>query len=235
MNPRCSFVIPVFDGEAYLRETLDSCLDQKASRAESFEVVVVNDASTDGTKELLDFYQKKDARIRPIHLVDNGGSARARNIGNREAKGEFILVLDGDDKAMHNRVRKTLECFDKKKVDLMYGGFITIDTFSNMERRFAPHPFTRESSIKHRTHQICHSTVAYRKGLTLNVQYIEEHTNLAMEDFSFIWNAHMKGYKFAYVKDPLTYYRITDGSQSAMRNESEARKVKEEFVASLGL
>jgi glycosyltransferase involved in cell wall biosynthesis len=230
MKPRVSFVIPVYNGEAYLRETLDSCLDQSIKQ---LEVVVVNDASTDGTSELLDFYQKKDLRIRPINLKVNGGSAVARNVGNKAALGEYILVLDGDDKATRNRAKDTIECFKLKKADLVYGGFITIDTFGNMERRFAPEPFTREKSLKFKTHQICHSTVAYRQGLTLNVQYVEEHAKLAMEDFSFIWKAHTKGYKFAYVKAPLCYYRITDGSQSRGRNEAEVKRVKNEFVESL--
>jgi glycosyltransferase involved in cell wall biosynthesis len=230
MKPRASFVIPVYNGEAYLRETLDSCLDQSVRQ---LEVIVVDDASTDGTGELIQYYAKKDSRIKPIRLSENGGSANARNIGNSAAQGDYIFVLDGDDKATRNRVKDTLTCFEVKKADLVYGGFITIDTFGNMERRFSPHPFTREASLKYKTHQICHSTVAYRKGLTMNVQYIPEHAQWAMEDFSFIWNAHAKGYRFAYVKNPFCYYRIMDNSQSKRRNEKETIKVKDEFVSAL--
>jgi len=230
MNPRASFVIPVFNGEAYLRETLDSCLDQSVKQ---LEVVVVDDASTDGTKELIEYFVKKDSRVKPIFLTENAGSANARNVGNRAAQGQYIFVLDGDDKATRNRVKDTITCFEAKNADLVYGGFITIDTFGNMERRFAPHPFTREASLKYKTHQICHSTVAYRKGLTLNVQYREDHAKYAMEDFSFIWNAHAKGYRFAYVKNPFCYYRVMDSSQSTRRNESEVVKAKEEFVKAL--
>lgn len=230
MKPRVSFVIPVFNAEAYLRETLDSCLDQSVKQ---LEVIVVDDCSTDGTRELIEFYKKKDTRIKPVYLDKNGGSAHARNVGNQAAQGDYILVLDGDDKATRDRAKDTLICFELKKADLVYGGFVTIDTFGNMERRFAPHPFTKEASLKHKTHQICHSTVAYRKGLTLNVQYVEEHAKFAMEDFSFIWNAHAKGYKFAYIKKALCYYRIMDNSQSSRRNETEVTKAKEEFVSTL--
>lgn len=230
MSPKVSIVIPVYNGEAYLRETLDSCLDQSVKQ---IEVIVVNDASTDGTAELLDYYQKKDLRIRPVNLKENGGSAKARNIGNGLAAGEYILVLDGDDRATRNRTRDTIDCFKAKKADLIYGGFITIDTFGNMERRFAPEPFTREKSLKLKTHQICHSTVAYRQGLTLNVQYVEDHAKYGMEDFSFIWNAHAKGYKFAYVKAPMCYYRFTGGSQTSRRNEEDVKRIKKEFVETL--
>lgn len=232
MKIRASFVIPTYNGEAYLRECLDSCLDQSVKQ---IEVVVVNDASTDGTWELLDYYAKKDKRVQPIHLAENGGAARSRNIGNQLARGDYILVLDGDDKATRNRVKDTLTCFETKKADLIYGAFITIDTFSNMERRFAPHPFTKEASLKHKTHQICHSTMAYRKGLSLNIQYLEDQGKLAMEDFGFIWQAYAKGYKFAYTKSTLAYYRINEGSQSHHRNEEEATQLKNEFVESLQL
>lgn len=75
--------------------------------------------------------------------------------------------------------------------------------------------------------------MAYRKGLTFNVQYVDDHAKYAMEDFSFIWNAYAKGYKFAYVKNPLCYYRITDGSQTQKSKEEEKVKVKNEFVAAL--
>ena len=229
---KASFVIPTYNGEAYLRETLDSCLGQSVRQ---IEVIVVNDASTDGTKELLDFYQKKDKRIKPIHLAENGKSAHARNVGNAAAQGDYIFVLDGDDVAVKDRVRDTLAVFEKENVDLVYGAFVTVDTFGNMEKRFAPFPFLKESSLKYKTHQICHSTVAYRRGLTLNVQYEESHAQYAMEDWSFIWKAHVKGYKFGYTTKTLGYYRVTDGSQSHRRNNEEVSKVKEEFIGTLGL
>lgn len=230
MKPRASFVIPAYNAEAYLRETLDSCLDQSVK---NLEIVVVDDCSTDGTKELIEFYQKKDSRIKPVFLTVNGGSANARNIGNRAAQGDYILVLDADDKATRNRVKDTITCFELKKADLVYGGFVTIDTFGNMERRFAPHPFSKESSIKYNTHQICHSTVAYRKGLSLNVSYRDDHSPLAIDDWGFIWTAYSKGYRFAYLKNTLSYYRVMDTSLSTKRDEKAVNQAKGEFLATL--
>ena len=228
---RASFVIPAYNAESFLRETLDSCLDQSVKQ---LEVVVVNDGSTDGTKELLEFYAKKDSRVKPINLGQNVGRSEARNIGNDQAEGDIILVLDSDDKAIRHRVRDTLACFAGKKPDLVYGGFISIDTFGNMDKRFVPSPFNREQSMKYKTHHICHSTVAYRKGVTLNVRYEGgQYSDLGIDDWRFIWDAHLKGYKFAYVKSPLCYYRVVDGSISFTRDEKEVAKVKEEFLEKL--
>ncbi len=231
MNPKASFVIPSYNAEAYLRETLDSCIEQSVKET---EIIVVNDGSEDGTRELLDYYAKKDNRIRPIHLEENVGRSEARNIGNKEAQGDILLVLDADDKATRHRVRDTLACFGSKKADLVYGGFITIDTFGNMEKRFVPSPFNWEMSKKYKTHHICHSTVAYRKGLSLNVQYQSgDYARLGIDDWRFICDVHLKGYKFAYVKAPLCYYRMVDGSISFTRDENEVAKKKDEFLATL--
>lgn len=231
MKLKASFVIPAYNAEAYLRATLDSCLDQNVK---DFEVVVVNDGSTDGTKELIEFYAKKDKRVNAIHLEQNVGRSEARNIGNAAAKNDVILVLDADDLATRNRVKDTIICFETKKPDLMYGGWVLIDTFGNMEKRVAPHPFSQEDSIKYKTHQICHSSLAYRKGVTLNVPYKSgSFSRLGIDDWMFIWDCRLKGYKFAYVKQPLCYYRRVEGTISSTRNEEEVVKVKDEILKEL--
>lgn len=227
MNPKASFVIPAYNADSFLRETLDSCLDQTE---DDIEVIVVNDGSDDGTEELLRHYSKRDPRVIPVHLIKNVGRSEARNIGNKKAKGDFICVLDADDKAVRDRVKRTLECFKKHNSDLVYGGYVTIDTFSNMMQRFAPDPFSAERSLKYKTHFILHSTLAYRRGVTLNVQYQKEpYDKLGIDDWRFIWDCALKGYKFAYVKQPLAYYRVVGDTISHTRDEKEVLRVKDAF------
>lgn len=233
MNPRISFVIPAYNAQAWVGDTIQSCLEQTVKQ---IEIVVVNDGSKDNTQEILDGMAQKDSRIRVIQLKENVGRSEARNIGNRESKSDIICVLDSDDKATRNRAKDTLACFQIKKPDLVYGGFVLIDTFGNMEKRFAPEPFSREASLRFKTHHICHSTLAYRKGVTLNVQYSSgDYSRLGIDDWKFIWDAHMKGYKFAYVKSPLCYYRRVDGTITYTRDENEVEKVKSAFLAEKAL
>jgi glycosyltransferase involved in cell wall biosynthesis len=233
MTPRVSFVIPAYNAEVYLRDTLDSCLHQSEKK---LEVIVVNDGSTDGTKELVEFYAKKDKRVRLIHLDANVGRSEARNIGNREAKADIICVLDADDMATRDRVKNTIICFETKKPDIMYGGWIQIDTFGNMERRIAPQPFSKEQSLKYKTHFICHSSVAYRKGVTLNIQYQGgDCSRLGIDDWRFIWDCQIKGYKFAYAKPALCYYRMVEGTISKTRDESEVVHVKDAILKELNV
>ncbi len=228
MIPRASFVIPAYNAQAWIGDTLQSCLDQTIKQ---IEVVVVNDGSKDHTQEIVEGMALKDKRITLLPLAKNVGRSEARNIGNKEAKADIICVLDSDDKATRNRIKDTLACFQIKKPDLVYGGFVLIDTFGNMEKRFAPEPFSREASLKYKTHHICHSTLAYRKGVTMNVQYSSnEFSRLGIDDWKFIWDAHLKGYKFAYVKSPLCYYRRVDGTITYTRDENEVSKVKDAFL-----
>lgn len=88
-----SVIIPVYNVEAYLRECLDSVLNQTFS---DWEAICVNDGSTDRSEMIIEAYAQKDARIRGISKA-NGGTSTARNAGMKEAKGEYIVFLDGDD------------------------------------------------------------------------------------------------------------------------------------------
>lgn len=93
MKTRFSIIIPVYNVAPYLRECLDSVLAQTYT---DWEAVCVDDGSTDGSGKILDEYAKNDSHIRVVHKA-NGGVSSARNRGLEEAKGEWILFLDGDD------------------------------------------------------------------------------------------------------------------------------------------
>lgn len=90
-----SIVIPVYNGERYLAECIDSCLEQTY---EDYEVVIVNDGSTDGTEQLILNYQKKyPDKIRSVYK-SNGGTASALNEGIKCMKGDWFKWLSADDK-----------------------------------------------------------------------------------------------------------------------------------------
>lgn len=93
MNPAISIIVPVHNIEAYLKKCLDSILAQTFT---DFEVIVVNDGSTDKSGEICDAYAKQDARVKVIHQ-ENQGVSSTRNAGIARAEGEFIGFVDGDD------------------------------------------------------------------------------------------------------------------------------------------
>ncbi|SCF38712.1 CDP-glycerol:poly(glycerophosphate) glycerophosphotransferase [Micromonospora viridifaciens] len=89
-----SFVVPAFQVQGYLRECLDSILGQPYG---DLEVIGVDDASPDGSGEILVEYADRDPRVRPVRLAENVGLGPARNIGLDRAVGEYVWFVDGDD------------------------------------------------------------------------------------------------------------------------------------------
>lgn len=95
---KISVIIPVYNTEKYLRECLDSVLAQTFT---DFEVLVINDGSTDSSGKICDEYAQKDARVKVFHK-ENGGVSSARNLGLDNAKGEWITFVDSDDSIKEN-------------------------------------------------------------------------------------------------------------------------------------
>lgn len=88
-----SVIIPIYNAEAYLEECIDSILTQKYV---DYEILLINDGSTDTSAEICDNYAKKDQRIKVFHK-ENSGVSSARNLGLQNAQGEWIAFIDSDD------------------------------------------------------------------------------------------------------------------------------------------
>lgn len=94
MDILLSVIIPVFNGEKYIAQCLDSVLSQENK---SFEIIVVNDGSTDNTDSIIDRYIDRFSSVRKHTLNNNQGVSNARNVGIDMAKGEYLAFLDSDD------------------------------------------------------------------------------------------------------------------------------------------
>jgi glycosyltransferase involved in cell wall biosynthesis len=235
-EPKVSFVIPAYNAHAFLAQAVASCQTQSVS---DIEIIIVDDGSTDGTQDLMEWLIQKDKRIKYMRFHDNAGRSAARNFGNAMATSPFILVLDSDDISLKNRVRDTLLTFQMKNTDVIYGPFQIIDEYGNNKGNQNAGEFNREFSIKHRMNFIGHSTMAYRRGVTLNVKYDEgEFSKLGLDDWKFQWDCILKGYKFGFTKVNLSKYRIyqlpnkTLGSPTEfLRDSKRVETVKNEYLA----
>lgn len=236
--PRASFVIPAFNAEAYLAQTILSCRGQSIKE---IEIIVVNDGSTDGTRELVQWHEKEDSRVKLIDWEENRGRSAARNAGNAFAQSPVIFALDADDISLRNRVRDSLLHFQMKNVDVLYGPFQVIDENDNVIGTQSAGEFNLELARKHKLNGIGHSTMAYRKGVTLNVQYDEgEFSRLGLDDWKFQWDCVLRGYKFGFTKTALSKYRIYQlpnnsyGSVTEFRRDSkEVERLKDEYITGI--
>lgn len=91
---KVSIIIPVYNTEEFLEECLDSLLDQTYK---NIEVIIVNDGSTDNSKEIIETYVQQYNKMRAIHLNKNHGAGACRNIGIEQATGTYVYFLDSDD------------------------------------------------------------------------------------------------------------------------------------------
>lgn len=115
--------MPVYNKEKYLRDTIDAILRQDY---ENFELITVDDGSTDDSKIICSEYANKDDRVKVYH-IENGGVSNARNIGIRYATGDYIQFIDADDTINQNTFNKYIEVLRDKDYDVIFSSYNKVD------------------------------------------------------------------------------------------------------------
>lgn len=123
MAPKVSVIVPVYNNELYLRECLDSAINQTL---EDIEIICVNDGSTDGSLGIMQEYAKRDARVRVIDKP-NGGYGHTMNRGLDAAKGEYVAFLESDDSVNTSAYRKLAETADAHSLDIIKGDYFLLE------------------------------------------------------------------------------------------------------------
>ena len=113
-TPLISVVMPVYNAEAFLTESIHSILSQTYHH---FELIIIDDGSTDGSINIINEFAKRDARICPI-FSKHGGAYFCRNIGIKASNGEFIAYMDADDVSLPERFAVQLELMRKNSLDV---------------------------------------------------------------------------------------------------------------------
>ena len=117
--PKVSIIIPAYNIEKYLSACLDSALSQDFS---NYEIVVIDDGSTDNTPKISDEYAKKYENVITIHQK-NSGLSSARNTGIKRAKGEYVALIDGDDIIAPNFLARLYQAVTKTNSDIAICNF----------------------------------------------------------------------------------------------------------------
>lgn len=112
--PKVSVIVPIYNVEAYLDRNLSSLLNQSY---QDFEVLCVNDGSTDNSQRIIDEYIKKDMRFKSL-IKNNGGLSDARNYGLKFAEGEYIMFIDGDDFCEDDMLENCVSQMDMHNLDM---------------------------------------------------------------------------------------------------------------------
>ena len=126
---KVSVVVPVYNTSKYLRRCLDSLVNQTLK---NIEIIIVNDKSTDNSKDIIKEYENKYQNIKVIHNKINKGIGYNRNLGIEIASGKYIAFVDSDDYIDLNLYEKMYEYSEEKKLNLCVCDLKKVDEESNV-------------------------------------------------------------------------------------------------------
>lgn len=208
-NPEFSVVITAYNKGMFIRQAVESVLNQTY---QDFEIIVVDDGSTDNTKESVSSIP--DSRIRYIYQENSGLPACARNKGMSLSKGKYIAFLDGDDfwhidklnrckKALDSNSEAALLCHNEA---VLYNDKIIRVTSHCPDTGQLYEKLLLKGSFLHI------STIIIRSSIFLSeqIKFSEDKDLFTIEDYEYCLRLSQR-YKFCFIPDALTYYRITDG------------------------
>ena len=120
-SPLVTVFMPMYNSEAYIREALESMMNQTYSH---IEIIIVDDGSTDGSVEIVNSYQ--DSRIRLIRNKENKGIPYTRNVGLQAATGKYMAIMDADDISLPHRIERQVDYMEKNQGIDAIGSFYEI-------------------------------------------------------------------------------------------------------------
>lgn len=213
-----SVILNVYNGEQYLENCITSILSQTY---DNFEFIIVNDGSTDSTKDIIDKYSTKDDRIRVFH-TENKGLSSSRAWGLTKISGEYFIFIDGDDYVDKNYLQELYDSIIKNNADLATCEYCEVrDTETTQKKIFEhsdPIDYTRDL-IHGRTWCVVWNKLFKTSIIKVNkISFIEGLRYWEDVPFSVIYSLYCK--KISYIHKPLYHY-IKNNSLSLTASEGE--------------
>ncbi len=214
-HPKISIIVPAYNTAPYLRKCFDSIMSQNLY---DFEVIAMNDGSTDNTLELLREYENRDKRYR-VFTQENQGAGPARNHAMRYARGKYICFMDPDDwYPRHNTLKMLYEKAEAHNVKICGGSFSNVDQDGVMHTEFGgtlkDYTFHKEGIVKYADYQFdygYHRFIYDREMLQSN--HIEFPPLIRFQDPPFFIRAMHAAGTFYAVKQVTYCYRWSESKQ----------------------
>lgn len=218
ITPKVSVIVPVYKVEQYLPACIESVL---AQTMEDFEMILVDDGSPDSSGKICDDYAAKDSRIRVFHK-ENGGVVSARMHGLKEARGEYVIFLDGDDMWTKTALTGLWDSSIAGAIDFIRGGFFYENENGGIYNVVTPSlkgVFDVDDLLSRSFNTIFDYTAMcvwgnlYRKEVALAAaQDVGSVKINHSEDGLFAVAVFLHSHKISFLKDPFYYYLQRDGS-----------------------
>lgn len=232
-NPTVSVLMPAYNAGQYLKESVESILSQSFA---DFEFIIIDDGSTDGTPELLNYY--RDHRIVHLRHETNKGYVHALNHGLQIARGKFIARQDADDISLPDRLAKQVKVLQEQPNLILVGSaYYTIDEAGNHLRTFCPS--TSNTAIRWQMlfqNSFIHSSVMFRADVIRRHGLRYDPELVPSEDYG-LWSQMLNHGEGLNLIMPLVKYRRHRGQISklaAERQRANADRVSQSNLERLG-
>jgi glycosyltransferase involved in cell wall biosynthesis len=230
-TPVFSVIIPLYNSEEYIGNTIHSVLNQTY---DSWELIVVDDCSTDNSNAIVREIMNNDSRIKLIVSEENfGGPAKPRNIGIKASRGKYIAFLDSDDVWYENKLEVCLNHLNDN-VDVVYHDlniFGKVNFFSR--KKLSSRALTKPALIDFLTqgNAIPNSSAVVRKEILEQINYIDELPGMiASEDYNTWLKIAKISESFIYLNKALGKYLIGEYNISSKDMSVSARNASKEFL-----
>jgi glycosyltransferase involved in cell wall biosynthesis len=221
---KVSVVMPAYNAEKYIAAAIESVLSQTFK---DFELLVVDDGSTDRTQPIIDQYRRADERVVLLKNDQNLRLAKTLNRGIEAARGKYVARMDADDISLPERLEKQIDFLEKNsEVSIVGGTMEVVDEAGGKrgERRY----WESDEEIRKRIFlfsPFCHPAIMIRKAVLEKSGLYDPDYNPA-EDYEFYLRVGIHS-KFANLADPLIKYRVISGSMTTSRlKEMELKTIK---------
>ncbi|MFH1712580.1 MAG: glycosyltransferase, partial [Candidatus Jacksonbacteria bacterium] len=207
-KPNITVLMPVYNGEKYLKEAIESILNQTFV---DFEFLIINDGSTDNSEKITKSY--KDTRIKLINNEINLGLIKTLNKGLDLANGKYIARMDQDDISLPNRLKIQVNFMDKHPEIGVSGAWAKTIGGNNKKYIKNYSDFEKIKTTSLFKSILIHPSVIIKKSLfnKYNLKYDENHQHA--EDYE-LWTRAITYFPIANIKKYLIYYRIHEGNTS---------------------
>lgn len=220
-NPKVSVIVPCYNQEKYLGETLDSVI---AQTYKNWECIIINDGSIDNSESIAKEYVRKDSRFKYIYQ-DNQGVVSARNNAIKQSYGKYILPLDGDDLISEDYLRRAVEILDNdQEVCFVY---------SDVENFGAKNGIWYAPEINRRNilyNGCCACSCLFRRSTFDHVGGYKQEMRKGWEDWEFFISLIEAGGNAHKIHEPMLKYRILDNSRERSIDEETKRELRSNIV-----
>ena len=216
--PLVSIITPAHNASLFIAETIESVLQQDY---ENWEMIIINDFSSDNTASIVDEFIKRDKRIVLINNPSNLGVALSRNKGLEAAKGDYIAFLDSDDVWKKNKLSEHISFMEESNISISYSFYETFTTDINNPNKLikCPKKATYKSILK--SNYMGCLTVVINRSKTGSFFM----PNLNHGEDMLTWYELMKrGFEAYCISKPLAFYRVSKKSLSSNKKQTAKKQ-----------